>query len=78
MSKILTVFGATGSQGGSVVRTILNHPTLSLEYKIRGVTRTLTSDTSKALEGNAVEMIQARIIIQRLFVHILITFSRPI
>ncbi|KAM0255741.1 hypothetical protein ACHAQJ_005495 [Trichoderma viride] len=59
MSKVLTVFGATGSQGGSVIRSVLSHPTLSSIYKIRGVTRSLTSDASKALEDSRVEMIQA-------------------
>ncbi|SPO01986.1 probable NmrA family transcriptional regulator [Cephalotrichum gorgonifer] len=44
MSKILTVFGATGNQGGSVIQAVLADPILSKEYKIRGITR----DTSKA------------------------------
>jgi uncharacterized protein YbjT (DUF2867 family) len=44
MSKLITVFGATGQQGGSVIRTILQDKILSKEFKIRGITR----DTSKA------------------------------
>ena len=36
---LLTVFGATGQQGSSVVKAVQEHPTLSKEYKIRGITR---------------------------------------
>lgn len=43
MLKLTTVFGATGNQGGSVVKYILNVAELSKEFKIRGITR----DTSK-------------------------------
>ncbi|KAK1765278.1 hypothetical protein QBC33DRAFT_455696 [Phialemonium atrogriseum] len=43
MSKLITIFGVTGYQGGSVVKHILEDPQLSKEYKIRGITR----DTSK-------------------------------
>lgn len=43
MLKLISVFDATGNQGGSVIKYILEDPLLSKEYKIRG----LTSDTSK-------------------------------
>ena len=39
MSKLITVFGATGNQGGSVIKQILAHAGLSKTYKIRAVTR---------------------------------------
>lgn len=39
MSKLITVFGATGQQGGSVIRTIQQDASLSQEFKIRGITR---------------------------------------
>jgi hypothetical protein len=45
MSKLLTVIGATGTQSGSVVAAALT----SGNYKIRGVTRDVYSDASKAL-----------------------------
>lgn len=41
--KILVVFGATGAQGGSVIRSILGDPKTAQAYTIRAVTR----DTSK-------------------------------
>ncbi|EGY20860.1 uncharacterized protein VDAG_02384 [Verticillium dahliae VdLs.17] len=45
MSKILTVFGATGNQGGSVIRAVLADPVISKEFTVRGITR----DASKLL-----------------------------
>ena len=59
MSKILTVFGATGNQGGSVINTILNHPKLSAEYKLRAVTRDPSKPSGKALAEKGVEVVKA-------------------
>jgi uncharacterized protein YbjT (DUF2867 family) len=61
MSKILTVFGATGNQGGSVVNVVLNHPKLSSEYKIRGVTRDTSKPAAQALAQKGVEVVQGDI-----------------
>ncbi len=58
MSEVLTVFGATGKQGGSVVKTILAHPTLSKQYKIRGVTRDPAKPAAKALAEQGVEVVK--------------------
>ena len=49
MSKILAIFGATGQQGGSIISFVLNDPVLSQQYKIRAVTRDLTSVKAKDL-----------------------------
>ncbi|CAG9947658.1 unnamed protein product [Clonostachys rosea f. rosea IK726] len=59
MSKILTVFGATGNQGGSVISAVLADPVLSKEYKIRGVTRDASKPAAKALAGKGVELVSA-------------------
>jgi uncharacterized protein YbjT (DUF2867 family) len=56
MSKIITVFGATGNQGGSVIKHILADPTLSKEFKIRGITRDVSKPAAQALEKQGVEM----------------------
>ena len=56
--KILAVFGATGVQGGSVVRYVLNDPQLSQEYKIRAVTRDIHSEKANHLKGQ-VEVVKA-------------------
>jgi hypothetical protein len=60
MSKTLTVFGATGVQGGSVARAILNHSQLSKEYKVRGVTRDAMKPASKALGEQWIEVVQVQ------------------
>jgi uncharacterized protein YbjT (DUF2867 family) len=74
MSKILTVFGATGVQGGSVARAVLRDPQLSKEYKIRAVTRDSTKVSAKALQEKGVEVVQVRSTSreQRLIVQLLI------
>ncbi|KAK7214720.1 hypothetical protein V2G26_002723 [Clonostachys chloroleuca] len=59
MSKILTVFGATGNQGGSVISALLADPVLSKEYKIRGVTRDTSKPAAKALASKGVELVSA-------------------
>ncbi|KAK4076738.1 uncharacterized protein Triagg1_4341 [Trichoderma aggressivum f. europaeum] len=59
MSKVLTVFGATGNQGGAVIQSILQHASFSKEYKLRGVTRSLENDRSVELVRQGVQMVQA-------------------
>ncbi|KAH7303221.1 hypothetical protein B0I35DRAFT_455312 [Stachybotrys elegans] len=57
MSKLLTVFGATGKQGGSVVNYVLNDPTLSQLYKIRIITRDAKSAKAKQFQ-EGVEVVE--------------------
>jgi len=59
MSKIITVFGATGNQGRSVIQHIISDVKLSKEFRIRGVTRDTSKPTSKALEGQGVTLVKA-------------------
>ncbi|POR33138.1 NmrA-like family domain-containing protein 1 [Tolypocladium paradoxum] len=59
MSKILTVFGATGNQGGSVIRAVLADPALSKEFKIRGITRDASKPAAKELAAKGVEVVKA-------------------
>jgi len=58
-SKLITVFGATGNQGGSVVKSILAHPTLSKQYKIRAITRDPSKPNAQALAAKGVEPVKA-------------------
>lgn len=60
MSKLLTVFGATGNQGGSVIQAILADPALSKEYKVRGITRDVSKESAKRLASQGVEMVAVR------------------
>jgi uncharacterized protein YbjT (DUF2867 family) len=52
MSSIITVIGATGVQGGSVVDAALKSGT----YKVRAITRKINSDKAKALAARGVEL----------------------
>ncbi|KAI0506967.1 hypothetical protein F5B22DRAFT_659857 [Xylaria bambusicola] len=60
MSKrIITVFGATGVQGGSVVDALLNDAIAANTYVIRGVTRNPSSAAAEALRTRGVSTVQA-------------------
>lgn len=60
MAKLITVFGATGQQGGSVIRAILQDDTLSKEFKIRGITRDISKPAAQVLLKQGVELISVR------------------
>ncbi|KAL4995603.1 hypothetical protein BDV10DRAFT_174417 [Aspergillus recurvatus] len=57
MSKIITIIGATGTQGGSVVTALhnLDNPT----YTIRAITRNPSSSAAKSLTDRNIEVIKA-------------------
>lgn len=57
MSKLITVFGATGNQGGSVIQAVLADTVLSKEFRIRGINRDVTKPAAKALQAKGVEMV---------------------
>ncbi|XP_019618952.1 PREDICTED: nmrA-like family domain-containing protein 1 [Branchiostoma belcheri] len=54
MAKVVTVFGATGTQGGGVANALLEDP----EFKVRIVTRSASSDKAKALQERGAEVIE--------------------
>jgi len=60
MSKVLTVFGATGKQGGSVIQTVLSDKKLSSEFAIRAVSRDTNKPASKELAAKGVEVVPVR------------------
>ena len=57
--KIITVFGATGAQGGGLVRSILNDT--NSEFSVRAVTRTPDSDKAKELSKLGAEVVKGDI-----------------
>lgn len=59
MAKLLTVFGATGQQGGAVVEYVISDPELSKQYKVRGITRDLAKPAAQALQQKGVEVVKA-------------------
>jgi len=58
MSKLITVIGSTGTQGGSVIKSILNDPELSKEYKIRGITRDPSKSSGEKLKNKGVDLVK--------------------
>jgi len=58
MSKLLTVFGATGLQGGALISYILEHSEMSKLFKLRGITRDVAKPAALALRERGVEMVQ--------------------
>ena len=57
--KVIAVLGATGAQGGGLVRAILNDK--SSEFTVRAITRNVNSDKAKALADMGAEIITADI-----------------
>jgi len=57
--KLLVVFGATGHQGGSVIRTVLQDADLKKQYVLRGTTRDPDSPGAQALADQGVEVVKA-------------------
>ncbi|KAH8881212.1 NAD(P)-binding protein [Thozetella sp. PMI_491] len=53
--KLIVVVGATGNQGGSVALRFLDDP----KFRVRGLTRDLSSPKAKALASRGIEMVQA-------------------
>lgn len=57
--KIITVFGATGAQGGSVADIFLHDHKLSSEWLVRGVTRDIQKEKAKHLAAQGAEVVSA-------------------
>ena len=55
--KIIAVMGATGSQGGGLVRAILRDP--SGGFAARAITRDVNSEKAKALRSQGAEVVAA-------------------
>ncbi len=58
MTRLLTVFGATGQQGGALINHILATPALSSKFTLRGVTRDPSKPTALALKERGVEIVE--------------------
>ena len=57
MSKLVTVFGATGAQGGPVARALIARG----GYRVRGVTRNPDSEKAQALKASGIEVVKANL-----------------
>ena len=58
-TKVIAVIGATGAQGGGLVRAILNDP--DTEFSARAITRNAESDSAKELAAMGAEVVSADI-----------------
>lgn len=58
MAKLLTVFGATGQQGGALIDYVLETPQLSSAFRLRAVTRDATKPASVSLKEKGVEIVE--------------------
>jgi len=58
MSKVLSIFGATGAQGGALLSHVLSSPRLSKLYRVRAITRDVSKPAAKKLEQQSVEVVQ--------------------
>jgi uncharacterized protein YbjT (DUF2867 family) len=56
MPRLIAVTGATGNQGGSVAKLLLQYPE---EYRVRAITRDALSSSSKYLGDLGAEIVQA-------------------
>jgi hypothetical protein len=57
VKKIITVFGATGQQGGPVAQIFLSDPKLKDEWAVRAVTRDTSKEPAKKLESQGAEVV---------------------
>jgi uncharacterized protein YbjT (DUF2867 family) len=57
--KVIAVFGATGAQGGSLARAILNDT--NSEFAVRAITRDANSDKARELANMGAEVVAADI-----------------
>lgn len=55
--QTIVVFGATGKQGGSVVKTILADPKTAAKYHVKAVTRDTTKDSAQKLRDLGAEVV---------------------
>ncbi|KAH8801727.1 hypothetical protein F5884DRAFT_847621 [Xylogone sp. PMI_703] len=56
--KVLVVFGATGNQGGSVIRAFLCDPVTAQQFHIRAITRDPSKSAAAALDRKGVSVIK--------------------
>lgn len=54
---VIVVFGATGAQGGSVIKALCENDTILQEYSIRAVTRDTSKPEAVALREKGISTI---------------------
>lgn len=59
MARLLTVIGATGTQGSSVISTLLATDPHQSTWRLRALTRNPSSDAAHSLQAQGVEVVAA-------------------
>lgn len=59
--QTITVFGATGKQGSSVVKSILGDSKASSQFNVKAVTRDPTKDSAKALASLGADVVKVQL-----------------
>lgn len=75
--KVLVVFGATGVQGGSVVKAVLGDAKMAEGWTVRGVTRDVSKPSAKALQEQGAETVAVSCHPQTI-VYTILMLNRPI
>lgn len=57
-TRTVVVFGATGTQGGSVAKALLKDPRTAQQFKVKAVTRDPTKPAAKALLDQGAEVVK--------------------
>ncbi|KAJ6542804.1 NAD(P)-binding protein [Mycena capillaripes] len=60
-APLIAVVGATGSQGGSVIKALVES---EKEYRIRGFTRDVTKAASEVLKKQGIEMVAVNLVVE--------------
>lgn len=60
MAKVISVFGATGKQGGAVVRNLLQ----SNQWQVRAITRDPSKEAAKALEKLGAKVVKGKTVVK--------------
>jgi len=58
--KLITVFGATGAQGGAVANVFLHDVKLKPQWVVRAVTRDTTKPSANKLRDEGAEVVSVR------------------
>jgi uncharacterized protein YbjT (DUF2867 family) len=74
-TKIITVFGATGLQGGSVVTKFLNDPELKGEWTVRAVTRDVSKPSALKLAEQGAEVVAVSLAATNLSAAVLLDYD---
>ena len=56
--KVLVIFGATGNQGGSVIKTILGDPKMTDQFELRAITRDPSNPTAISLREKGIKVLR--------------------